>query len=162
VASPKLVPVLGILVTDNPAVPQVEMMGQDGSDPDFRGCADDGEGGRLDPNLSRALSFSSAAKGKSLRPPLIFAIVIANQIDLSVVGRGRWVVWMGIQNRLSGFLAPTTQQIPALQRARARVPDQNHSPPAENFWWAAHARRERPAPFSRRPKITKDSQRNMI
>jgi hypothetical protein len=38
------------------------------------------------------------------------------------------------EDRPSGFFAPTRQHMPALQRTRARVPDQNHSPQAANFW----------------------------
>ena len=69
---------------------------------------------------------------------------------------------VGVQrDDFSGFLAPTTQQSPALQRARARVPDQNHSPWAENFWKAAQASRESPLPLRRRPRMTKESQRIM-
>jgi len=162
VSTPKLVSVLRILVTDDPSISQVEVVGQDGANPDLCRRTDDGEGGRLNPDLPRALPFPTASEGETLRPALIFAIVITNQIHLSVVRRGRRVVRMGIQDRDSGFLAPTTQQMPALQRTKARVPDQNHSPPAENFWWAAQARRERPIPFRRRPNMTKDSQRNII
>jgi hypothetical protein len=60
-------------------------------------------------------------------------VIVANEADLSVIGEfGRLVRVQ--EDLLSGFLAPTRQQMPALQRTRARVPDQNHSPHAENFW----------------------------
>ena len=161
VSSPMLVPVLRILVADDPPIPQMEVAGEDGTNPNFCSCADNREGSGLDPDFSRALSFPAATKGKALRPALIFPIIITDQIYLSVIRSRGWGVGMRVQDRVSGFLAPTTQQRPALQRARARVPDQNHSPPAENFWKAAQARRERPDPFKRRPKTTSVSQRNI-
>jgi hypothetical protein len=140
----------------------MEMTRKDGPDADFRGRADDGEGGGFNAHLSGALSFPAATEGETLRPTLIFAIVISDQIHLAVIRSRGGGVGMCVQDRVSGFLAPTTQQIPALQRTKARVPDQNHSPPAENFWKAAQARRERPDPFSRRPKMTNVSQRNIF
>lgn len=60
-------------------------------------------------------------------------VIVADEADLSVIGEfGRLVRVQ--EDLLSGFFAPTRQQMPALQRTRARVPDQNHSPQAANFW----------------------------
>ena len=64
-------------------------------------------------------------------------VVVADEADLSVIGQLGSGLRMGVrvqEDRLSGFFAPTRQQMPALQRTRARVPDQNHSPQAANFW----------------------------
>ena len=62
-------------------------------------------------------------------------IIVADEADFTVIGEFGRLVGVGVQeDRLSGFFAPTKQQMPALQRTRARVPDQNHSPEAANFW----------------------------
>ncbi len=64
-------------------------------------------------------------------------VIVADEADFAVIGEFGRLVRMGVrvqEDRLSGFFAPTRQQIPALQRTRARVPDQNHSPQATNFW----------------------------
>ena len=64
-------------------------------------------------------------------------IIVTNEVDLSVIGQLGSGLRMGVRvqsEKLSGFFAPTRQQMPALQRTRARVPDQNHSPQAANFW----------------------------
>ena len=89
-------------------------------------------------------------------------IIVTNEVDLSVIGQLGSGLRMGVRvqsEKLSGFFAPTRQQMPALQSTRARVPDQNHSPVAENFWWAAQARRESPLPLRKSPSTTKRSQR---
>ena len=120
---------LRILVADDSAVPELEVPGKKRAHPNLRGEADDREGGRLNAGFSGAFPLAATPKGETLRPAHVFAVVVADEIDLSVIrGLGR-----GIQVEDPGFLAPTTQQTPELQRARARVPDQNHSPPAENF-----------------------------
>ncbi len=64
-------------------------------------------------------------------------VVVTDEADFAVIGEFGRLVRMRLrvqEDRPSGFFAPTRQQIPALQRTRARVPDQNHSPQAENFW----------------------------
>jgi len=64
-------------------------------------------------------------------------VVVADEADFTVIGEFRRRLRMGVwvqSEELSGFFAPTRQQMPALQRTRARVPDQNHSPQAANFW----------------------------
>jgi hypothetical protein len=64
-------------------------------------------------------------------------VIVANEADLSVIGEFGRLVGLGMRvqgDRPSGFFAPTRQQMPALQRTRERVPDQNHSPQAANFW----------------------------
>ena len=62
-------------------------------------------------------------------------VIVADEADFTVIGEfGRLVRVRVQEDRLSGFFAPTKQQMPALQRTRARVPDQNHSPQAANFW----------------------------
>ena len=62
-------------------------------------------------------------------------VIVADEADFTVIGEFERLVRVRVQeDRLSGFLAPTRQQMPALQRTRARVPDQNHSPEAANFW----------------------------
>jgi hypothetical protein len=62
-------------------------------------------------------------------------VIVADEADFTVIGEFWRLVRMRVQeDRLSGFFAPTKQQMPALQRTRARVPDQNHSPQAANFW----------------------------
>ena len=77
----------------------------------------------------------SAAEGKTFRPAEVVVIIVADEADFTVIGEfGRLVRVRVQEDRLSGFFAPTRQQIPALQRTRARVPDQNHSPQAANFW----------------------------
>jgi len=89
-------------------------------------------------------------------------VIVADEADFSVIGEFGRLVGMRLrvqEDRFSGFFAPTRQQMPALQSTRARVPDQNHSPVAENFWWAAQARRESPLPLRKSPRTTKNSQR---
>ena len=55
-------------------------------------------------------------------------VIVANEADLSVIGEFGKLVGLRVQeDRPSGFFAPTRQQMPALQRTRARVPDQNLS-----------------------------------
>ena len=62
-------------------------------------------------------------------------VIVADEADFTVIGEFERLVRVRVQeDRLSGFFAPTKQQMPALQRTRARVPDQNHSPQAANFW----------------------------
>ena len=62
-------------------------------------------------------------------------VIVADEADFTVIGEFERLVRVRVQeDRLSGFFAPTRQQMPALQRTRARVPDQNHSPEAANFW----------------------------
>ena len=127
----------GILISNNAVFPELEVTGKDGADPELRGEADDGKGGRLDSFFPRALSFLSAAESETFRPAEVVVVVVADEADFAVIGEfGRLVgMGMGVQeDRLSGFFAPTRQQMPALQRTRARVPDQNHSPQAANFW----------------------------
>ena len=152
----------GILISNNTVFPQLKVAGKDGADAKFRGEADDGEGGRLNSFFSRALSFLSTAEGKTFRPAEVVVIIVTNEVDLSVIGQLGSGLRMGVRvqsEKLSGFFAPTRQQMPALQSTRARVPDQNHSPVAENFWWAAQARRESPLPLRKSPSTTKRSQR---
>ena len=63
-------------------------------------------------------------------------VIVADEADFSVIGEFGRLVGMRLrvqEDRFSGFFAPTRQQMPALQRTRARVPDQNHSPQAANF-----------------------------
>ena len=77
----------------------------------------------------------SAAEGKTFRPAEVVMVIVADEADFTVIGEfGRLVRVRVQEDRLSGFFAPTKQQMPALQRTRARVPDQNHSPQAANFW----------------------------
>lgn len=141
------------------------MAGEDGADSEFGGKADNGKSGGFNADFALALAFPATAKGKAFRPTKIFGIVVGNECNLAVVGRrerGGARMGMRVQDFcFSGFLAPTRQQRPALQRARARVPDQNHSPPVTYFWAAAQLRRESPAPFRSRPPMTKESQRTM-
>ena len=64
-------------------------------------------------------------------------VVVADEADFAVIGEFVSGLRMRVRvqsEKLSGFFAPTRQQMPALQRTRARVPDQNHSPQAANFW----------------------------
>jgi hypothetical protein len=79
----------------------------------------------------------SAAKSETFGPAEVVVVIVADEADFAVIGEFGRLVRMGVrvqEDRLSGFFAPTRQQIPALQRTRARVPDQNHSPQATNFW----------------------------
>ena len=77
----------------------------------------------------------SAAEGKTFRPAEVVVVIVADEADFTVIGEFERLVRVRVQeDRLSGFFAPTRQQMPALQRTRARVPDQNHSPEAANFW----------------------------
>ena len=79
----------------------------------------------------------AAAKGKTFRPAEVVVIIVADEADFAVIGEFGRLVRMRLrvqEDRFSGFFAPTRQQMPALQRTRARVPDQNHSPQAANFW----------------------------
>ena len=77
----------------------------------------------------------SAAEGKTFRPAEVVVVIVADEADFTVIGEFERLVRVRVQeDRLSGFFAPTRQQMPALQRTRARVPDQNHSPQAANFW----------------------------
>ena len=77
----------------------------------------------------------SAAEGKTFRPAEVVVVIVADEADFTVIGEFERLVRVRVQeDRLSGFFAPTKQQMPALQRTRARVPDQNHSPQAANFW----------------------------
>ena len=127
----------GILISNNTVFPQLKVAGKDGADAKFRGEADDGEGGRLNSFFSRALSFLSTAEGKTFRPAEVVVVVVADEADFAVIGEFGSGLRMRVRvqsEKLSGFFAPTRQQMPALQRTRARVPDQNHSPQAANFW----------------------------
>ena len=127
----------GILISNNAVFPQLKVARKDGADAELCCEANDGESGRLDSFFSRALSFLSAAKGKTFRPAEVVVVIVANEADFAVIGEIGRLVGMGVrvqEDRLSGFFAPTRQQMPALQRTRARVPDQNHSPQAANFW----------------------------
>ena len=133
VPTPKLISMFRVLVTENASFSQMKVTGEDGADSELCGEADDGEGRRLDPDLALPLALAATAKGKALRPAEVFGIIVGNEIDLAVIG-GRMGVGVGIQRgEFPGFFAPTTQQTPALQRAKARVPDQNHSPLPENL-----------------------------
>jgi hypothetical protein len=124
-----------VLVTKNATFSQMEVSGEDGANSELCGKADDGQGSWLDSNFAFALALPATAKGKAFRPAEVLGIIIGNEIDFAVIGRSRVGMRMGIQrDDFPGFFAPTTQQRPALQRARARVPDQNQSPPAENLW----------------------------
>jgi hypothetical protein len=79
----------------------------------------------------------SAAKSETFGPAEVVVVIVADEADFAVIGEFGRLVRMGVrvqEDRLSGFFAPTRQQMPALQRTRARVPDQNHSPQAANFW----------------------------
>ena len=100
-------------------------------------AADDREGGRFNSNFAFALAFPTTPKSKAFGPTKIFGIVEGNEVDFSVIGQRGWGgVGVGVRVQkfvFSGFFAPTTQQIPALQRARAKAPGQNHCPPVTNF-----------------------------
>ena len=138
VASAMMVVVFGVLVAKDALFTQVEVAREDGTNSEFGGKADDGEGGGLDPDLALALALSAPPKGKAFRPAKVFGVVVGYEVDLTVIGwsGGRVGMRMGVgvqRDDFPGFLAPTTQQSPALQRASASVPDQNHSPWAENF-----------------------------
>jgi hypothetical protein len=64
----------------------LKVAGKDGADTELCGEADNGEGGRLDSLFSRALSFLSAAEGKTFRPAEVVVVIVADEADLSVIG----------------------------------------------------------------------------
>ncbi len=129
---------LGVLITENALFTKMEVAGEDGTNTELRRKTDDGEGGWFDTNFAFALAFAATPKGKAFRPAEVLGVVVGDEVDLAVIGGGMGRMGGGMgrgiqRDDFSGFLAPTRQQIPALQRARATAPDQNHSPPAENF-----------------------------
>jgi hypothetical protein len=92
----KLVPMFGILISNNAVLPQLKVAGKDGADTKLRGEADDGEGGRLDSFFPRALAFLSAAEGKTFRPAEVVVVVVADEADLSVIGKFGSGLGMGV------------------------------------------------------------------
>ena len=131
VAAAEVVTQLRILISEDTPVPEFEMAGEKGADTELGRSTDDGEGGGLNADLARPLPFPSTADGEAFGPTQVFPVVRMDELGFPVVGEDRGRV--RIQVEPWGFLAPTTQQIPALQRTRARVPVQNHSPWATNF-----------------------------
>jgi hypothetical protein len=88
IAAAKMVAELGILVTENAAVAELEMAGEEGADAELGGGADDGEGGRLDPNLAGAFPLAAAADGETLRPAEVFPIAGMDQLRPAVIRPG--------------------------------------------------------------------------
>jgi len=86
----------GILISNNAVFPQLKVAGKDGADTELRGEADNGEGGRLDSLFSRALSFLSAAEGKTFRPAEVVVVVVADEADFSVIGEFGSGLRMGV------------------------------------------------------------------
>jgi hypothetical protein len=83
------------------------------------------------------LSFLAAPEGKPFRPAEVVTVVVTDEFHLAVIRGWCRGMRMGMRRQgdyFLGFWAPTRQQMPALQRARARVPDQNQASPVENFW----------------------------
>ena len=76
----------GILISNNAVFTQLKVAGKDGADTELRGEADDGECGRLNSFFSRALSFLSAAEGKTFRPAEVVMVVVADEADFAVIG----------------------------------------------------------------------------
>ena len=125
-----------VLITQDPSFPQVEVTGEDGADAEFRRGADYGEGGGFDSFFARALSFLPAPEGKPFGPAEVVTVVVTDEFHLAVIRRWCRGMRMGMRGQgddFLGFWAPTRQQMPALQSAKARVPDQNQSSPVENF-----------------------------
>ena len=84
----QMVAKFGILVTENTAVAEFEVAGEEGADPEFGGGTNDGEGGGLDADLADPLPFPSAADGKALRPSEVFAVVRVDEFRFAVIGGG--------------------------------------------------------------------------
>jgi len=97
VSAAQVIPQFRILVTEDPAVAQIKLAGEEGADAEFRGGTDDGKSGGFDADFAGTFPFPTAADGEALRPAEIFPIVGMDEFGLAVVrGRG----WrMGVQAR---------------------------------------------------------------
>lgn len=100
VASAKVIAQFGVLVAKDASVPEFEVTGEEGTDTELRGGADDGEGGRLDADLAGAFPFPAAADSKPLRPAQVFAVAGVDELRSAVVRHGGGGV--GIQR--GGFM----------------------------------------------------------
>ena len=88
VSAAQVIPQFRILVTEDPAVAQIKLAGEEGADAEFRGGTDDGKSGGFDADFAGTFPFPTAADGEALRPAEIFPIVGMDEFGLAVV-RGR-------------------------------------------------------------------------
>jgi hypothetical protein len=91
VSPAKVVAQLGVLVTEDAAVPEFKMAGEKGANPKLSSGADDGEGGRLDPDFAGTFPFPAAPDRETFRPAEVFAVVRMDEFRFAVIrcGGGR-------------------------------------------------------------------------
>jgi len=92
VTTAEMVAEFGILVPENPPVPEIETTSEEGADTKLRGGTNNGKGGGFNADLAGTLAFPAPANGEALRPPEVFAVVGMDEFRFPVIGGGSWRV----------------------------------------------------------------------
>jgi len=115
-AAAKVIAQFRVLVTEDAAIPELEMAGEEGANTELGGGADDGKGGGFDSHLTGAFPLASAADGKAFGPAEVFTVVGVDEFRFAVVRGGGGGV--GIQAKSFSFF----WRRPHSRRRRCREP----------------------------------------